>query len=975
MRRWEYVEGSASKFWETGTNGTVVTVRYGRCGSDGRTQTKDHASAEAAAAQAAKSIAEKERKGYREVGAVAAVSGTGPDPHSGESAGPSSVLLPDEDTFVLPAAWRQALHPRRGGVARKPAAAQRHHWNRLLVPTAAQKASIQGYLSAPRDAGLAEELRSHLAGSPSPSGAAALASIMRLDESAARTWPDIWSEQHGLPFAARATVELFMVGSPSELHGGKPIGPVAQALTGTGSVAWASPRRLTAHRVRELLAATDEATYRSAAEALTAHRTDAHRKIVTAYLVPSETDWVAELCTDPDVAAVRHQIMLSLVCGTLNSAEQAESFPHLPPIGHSLPVIATAAEGIGTAAVPMLAEGLSDGNHYSDGAKKTAEALVEFPTDDAFRLLLGRADSKQVRPSLLEAMHRYPVRALRLLSAEARDHAETSSVVSLQLLPGHVAAHRGQVEAVLPALDNELVAVIEPLLNPVGLTADASADALPAALTGPPESLPGGPRARKLPLWANPALLPQIDVVSGGALPQTSVLHVLSMLATSGPGRVHPGLGSLTRTADAASLAEFGWALFQQWQFALMPPEESWALRALGVLGNDDTVRRLTPVIRAWPGEGAHHRAVEGLDVLAAIGSDVALLHLHGISERVKFKALKLRATEKIAEVAAGLGLTGDQLSDRLVPGFGLNADGSTVIDYGSRTFTVGFDEQLRPYVLDGDGKRLKDLPKPGAQDHAGLAPAERKRFVALKKDVRTVASHRVHRLEDAMVAGRSWTAQEFRALFVGHSLVCHLVRRLVWLSETDEGRTAFRVAEDRTFADAEDESFALPEHATVRPAHPLHLGGQLSTWARLFADYGIMQPFQQLARPVFTPAAEDTGNRLTRFEGLKVPTAKVIGLERRGWERGAPQDAGVERWISKWLGDRWLVIALRYGVHVGDIDMTQLQTIETVWLDNRPADYRPADRGYPLRFDELDAVTLSELLADLTDLTEGVAA
>jgi len=44
--------------------------------------------------------------------------------------------------------------------------------------------------------------------------------------------------------------------------------------------------------------------------------------------------------------------------------------------------------------------------------------------------------------------------------------------------------------------------------------------------------------------------------------------------------------------------------------------------------------RRLTPMIRAWPGESAHARAVIGLDVLAAIGSDVALMHLHGIAQK-----------------------------------------------------------------------------------------------------------------------------------------------------------------------------------------------------------------------------------------------------------------------------------------------------------------------------------------------------
>ncbi|MER5177356.1 hypothetical protein ABT009_03075 [Streptomyces sp. NPDC002896] len=30
--------------------------------------------------------------------------------------------MADEDTFVLPSAWRRHLHPRRGGIRRKPAA-------------------------------------------------------------------------------------------------------------------------------------------------------------------------------------------------------------------------------------------------------------------------------------------------------------------------------------------------------------------------------------------------------------------------------------------------------------------------------------------------------------------------------------------------------------------------------------------------------------------------------------------------------------------------------------------------------------------------------------------------------------------------------------------------------------------------------------------------------------------------------------
>ena len=68
----------------------------------------------------------------------------------------------------------------------------------------------------------------------------------------------------------------------------------------------------------------------------------------------------------------------------------------------------------------------------------------------------------------------------------------------------------------------------------------------------------------------------------------------------------------------AGASRDFAWALFQRWQAAGYPAKESWALDALALLGDDETVRRLTPMIRAWPGEGGHARAVAGLDVLAA---------------------------------------------------------------------------------------------------------------------------------------------------------------------------------------------------------------------------------------------------------------------------------------------------------------------------------------------------------------------
>ncbi|WP_026405397.1 DUF4132 domain-containing protein, partial [Actinomadura rifamycini] len=290
----------------------------------------------------------------------------------------------------------------------------------------------------------------------------------------------------------------------------------------------------------------------------------------------------------------------------------------------------------------------------------------------------------------------------------------------------------------------------------------------------------------------------------------------------------------------------------------------------------------------------------------------------------------------------------------------------------GARRFTVGFDEQLKPTVTDDGGTVRKSLPKPGVKDDPDLAPAAHKRFAALKKDVRTVAADQIARLERAMVDRRRWSAAEFRDLLAGHPLVGHLVRRLVWLAE-DDGRpiTAFRVAEDGTFADAADDAFVLPDTARVGIAHPVHLGDGVKAWSELFADYEILQPFPQLARPVhaLTGDERETG-RLARFEDLTVPSGAVLGLVDRGWERAAPQDAGVEPWISRRLApDRVLVVDLEPGIPVGSPDLLGDQRLAGVRLARHPG--APPRGTDPSPRGDLDPVLASEVLADLASLTD----
>jgi len=66
-RHFEFVSGTSAKFWEVSIAGCNVTVCFGRIGTDGQSQTKALASADAAQRHADKVIAEKMKKGYVEM--------------------------------------------------------------------------------------------------------------------------------------------------------------------------------------------------------------------------------------------------------------------------------------------------------------------------------------------------------------------------------------------------------------------------------------------------------------------------------------------------------------------------------------------------------------------------------------------------------------------------------------------------------------------------------------------------------------------------------------------------------------------------------------------------------------------------------------------------------------------------------------------------------------------------------------------
>jgi hypothetical protein len=509
-------------------------------------------------------------------------------------------------------------------------------------------------------------------------------------------------------------------------------------------------------------------------------------------------------------------------------------------------------------------------------------------------------------------------RWLRALAAAGTDKAKQSFAAL-------VADHPDALPALLATLPPDEAARVREIAASSGADlAEATTSELPAQLRTPAKAkLPEFWDARKL---VRPRL-------AGGtkALPLAAVDEIA---AHSEEGDLD--VAALRAACDAHSLRDFAWSACALWLASNSPAKHKWALTMLGDFGDDDTVARLAPLVGEWPGQAAHARAVLGLGVLGKIGTDAALRAIHRLSQRAKFGGLKKEAQHEIDAIAKRRGLTSEELVDQLVPDFDLDDDGSRVLDFGARSFRVGFDEALKPFVT-ADGKRIAELPKPNASDDKARAAEAVAYWKSLKKEVRAIASLQIERLEHAMAAQRRWHFGAFRAHFVDHPLLVNLARRLVWSTydATSASTQTFRIDESRKLADVREVAIELDAASLVGIAHPIDLGEDaITAWSKVFADYEIVQPFAQLGREVFALTKEEEASRkLDRCANVEVRGGALVGLTTRGWSRGSIEDNGIYYEIE----NAHATVAFKPGIAIGMGGAQPNQKIDDVTLKPSP--------------------------------------
>ena len=354
----------------------------------------------------------------------------------------------------------------------------------------------------------------------------------------------------------------------------------------------------------------------------------------------------------------------------------------------------------------------------------------------------------------------------------------------------------------------------------------------------------------------------------------------------------------ITDKLNKNELAVYVNELFDKWLEAGAQAKQKWVLYVSAIHGGHAIVDRLKHEIDEWAKNARGAIASDAVKAMALNDSPTALLVVDGIARKYKHKQVRTAAGLALENAAKELGLTTEELADKIVPDLGFNENMERIFDYGERKFKVYITSALEIEVYDENDKKLKNIPAPGKKDDEVKAAEAYTEFKQMKKQMKTTIATQKQRLELALSIERKWKADKWQELFVKNPIMHQFAISLIWgVYENGQLKDTFRYMEDGTFNTVDEDEYELDENATIGLVHPIELDEEIrKQWNEQLADYEITQSIEQLKRPVYMVTDEEKNMKvLERFGGMVLNGYALSGkLMPMGWNRGAALDGGV---------------------------------------------------------------------------------
>ena len=252
------------------------------------------------------------------------------------------------------------------------------------------------------------------------------------------------------------------------------------------------------------------------------------------------------------------------------------------------------------------------------------------------------------------------------------------------------------------------------------------------------------------------------------------------------------------------------------------------------------------------------------------------------MANRFRTKGIQEQAHQCVNELAERLGWTLDELADRTIPTAGFDEKGELILDFGPRKFIGRLDDDLEIGIFSEEGKQIKNLPDAGKGDDPELAKEAKKVLSEAKKILKQVLRLQRERLYENMCTQRSWRFADLRQFLFAHPIISRYCRRLVWAQVENEKTTlTFRLMEDRSLTDLEDQTVTPSDGAVIKLAHFCNVDAKIAAaWVQHFDDYKVDPLFEQFGKTMYTPTEMNRENdQIDGYQGYLMDNFKLRGM------------------------------------------------------------------------------------------------
>ena len=373
-------------------------------------------------------------------------------------------------------------------------------------------------------------------------------------------------------------------------------------------------------------------------------------------------------------------------------------------------------------------------------------------------------------------------------------------------------------------------------------------------------------------------------------------LQALLLCYSANAGDINPARDTVADMLNKDDVEKFASEAFGRWLASGAAAKDKWILYFAAIHGGNEMINTLMHCIKEWSENMRGAIASEAVMALAMNGSSLALMNVDAMARKYKNKQVKGAAKNALNNAAEKLGITSEELADRIVPDMGFDEKMCRTFDYGKRQFKVYLTPELEIEIFNGE-KKVKSMPKPGANDDSEIAEKSYTEFKEMKKQMKNVVTNQKARLEYVLMCDRKWTAENWEKLFVKNPVMHCFAIGLIWgIYEDGKLVSSFRYLDDGSFTTSDEDEFEIPENASIGLVHPIELeNDEIEAWKEQLSDYEITQPFPQISRQVFRMTDEEKNQtECMRFDGIDIMNYTLLSkMTKFGWYKGDAQDAG----------------------------------------------------------------------------------